>query len=386
MTTFYVRRSVEKAFQEDEMPTGLSLSMSKTIQTNAPYIISAVDVVMYIVNAVVQRTLDTSQRDVVAAVVPAVARVLGADFIGMVQRKMRDESYPKPLVQGGYPPEDKIIAFVVLINSLDVANEYLARIINGRLGLTDSSGADQANGAAKTQAQARLRESFPFENDATFVASALSTLLSSFTAKSTELLTEGVQVLFRQVVRLRLVPVLADTWRDADYSLSAEELDEAARRLAEEDTTWDGSSDPAALLQEQVSRRFEHGWDALMRPLQRIMRPATFTALLDATARHLAAVLEKRAWSYAGRATPLGAVRMERDFGAIVATVSRGNYAARELFARTQQVLMIANMEDDEWDELVASGGGDGADEDATGIKWVLSEEEKRKARMLVKG
>jgi hypothetical protein len=87
---------------------------------------SAVDDVMYIVNAVIKKSLSTAQRDVVSSVIPAVGRVLGSDFVVMMQRKMRDESYPKPAVQGGFPPEDKIISFIVLINSLDMANEYLA--------------------------------------------------------------------------------------------------------------------------------------------------------------------------------------------------------------------------------------------------------------------
>src|ERR1700744_6119615 len=65
MTTFFFRRSVEKAFQLDELPTGLTLNMSKALEGSSPYIISAVDDVMYIVNAVLQRSLSTCQRDVV---------------------------------------------------------------------------------------------------------------------------------------------------------------------------------------------------------------------------------------------------------------------------------------------------------------------------------
>ena len=101
MTTFFFRRSVEKAFQLDESPAGLSLSMSKSLDGNPPYIITPVDDVMYIVNNVLQRSLSTAQRDVIASVVPTISRVLGSDFVGMVQRKMRDESYPKAAIQGG---------------------------------------------------------------------------------------------------------------------------------------------------------------------------------------------------------------------------------------------------------------------------------------------
>jgi hypothetical protein len=129
MTTFFFRRSVEKAFQLDESPSDLTLNPTKPLGSNPPFITSAVDDVMYIVNQVLQRTLATSQRAIIANVEPTITRILGGDFIGMIQRKMRDESYPKPVVQGGLPPEDKVIAFLVLINNLDVSNDYIKRII-----------------------------------------------------------------------------------------------------------------------------------------------------------------------------------------------------------------------------------------------------------------
>ncbi|CAM1506933.1 Fc.00g065740.m01.CDS01 [Cosmosporella sp. VM-42] len=362
MSTFFFRRSVEKAFQLDEYPSGLSLSLNQHIQSNAPYIILAVDDVMYIVNTVIQKSISTSQRDVVASVVPTIGRVLGSDFVGMIQRKMRDEAYPKPIVQGGFPPEDKIIQFIVLINSLDMANEYLTRIISGRIG--DISGRQDHE-----PQDGPLKDSFPFERDVTFVTNALRTLATTFVAKTTELLNEGIQVLFNQVVKLRLRPVLVDTFRDADYTLTEEDLAEWAQQNDEEEEE----------ILEQVPRRFEHGWDQLMKPIARIMTPGTYATLLDITARHLSKVLEKRILGYSGRTNAFGAIRIERDFNAIVDTVSQGNYVVREIFAKVTQLLMVANMEDDEWDELVTLGDDDGID-------WVLTEDERRKARSLVGG
>ncbi|CAH0049612.1 unnamed protein product [Clonostachys solani] len=357
MTTFFFRRSVEKAFQLDEYPTGLSLSMNRQIESNVPYIILAVDDVMYIVNAVVEKSIATSQRDIIASVVPTIGRVLSSDFVGMIQRKMRDESYPKPVVQGGFPPEDKIIQFIVLINSLDTANEYLTRIISGRIGA--GGGADGGG---------PLKNAFPFEKDVAFVTNALNTLQSSFVAKTTELLNEGIQVLFNQVIKPRLRPVLADTFRDADYTLTEDDI-AALTRGGEEDENE---------ILEQVPRRFEYGWDQLMKPVGRLMTPGTFSSLSDLTARYLSKVLEKRILSYGGRTNAYGAIRIERDFTGIVDVVSRGNYLVRETFAKVTQLLMVANMEDDEWDELVALDGEDGMD-------WVLTDEEKRKARSLVR-
>ena len=361
MTTFFFRRSVEKAFQLDEYPVGLSLSLHRPIEGNAPYIILAVDDVMYIVNTVIQKTISTSQRDVVGSVLPTIDRILTGDFIGMIQRKMRDESYPKAVVHGGFPPEDKIIQFIVLISSLDMANEYLQRIVQGRLG-----GYDAVQNGGENQSP--LKQAFPFERDMAFVANTLRNFEHSFLSKSSELLNEGIQVLFNQVVKPRLRPVLVDTFRDADYTLTEEEIADIAQQNDEDEEEF----------LDLVSRRFEHGWDQLMKPIGRIMTPGTFSSLLDITARYLSKVLEKRILSSSGRINAFGAIRIERDFTGIVNTVSRGNFGVREVFGKVTQLLMVANMEDDEWEEINAQINGDG-------IEWVLTEDERRKARSLVR-
>ncbi|KAK4042399.1 COG4 transport protein-domain-containing protein [Parachaetomium inaequale] len=374
LTTFFFRRSVEKAFQLDESPCGLSLSMSRSIDSNPPFIISAVDVVMYIVNTVIRRSISTSQRGVIDSVLPTIASLLGSDFVGMIQRKMRDESYPRATVQGNLPPENTIISFIVLINSLDMANDYLARIVANFLKPADPQ--QHPNGASHARP---LQDAFPFHNDAADVAARLNNLNASFSAKTTELLAEGIKVLFSQVIKPRLRPVLADTFRDADYALTEDELAEAVAAGQNDDQGGLGGAAAPDLddVLEQVPRAFERGWDALMRPVARLLTPRTYTTLLDLTADYLARVLEKRVWSYAGgRTSAYGAIRMERDFGGIIGAISKGNYAVREVFGRTAQVLMVANMEEEEWEELEGEEGE---------MEWVLNEDERRRARSIVR-
>jgi hypothetical protein len=361
MTTFFFRRSVEKAFQLDELPPGLTLNPSKSLEGSGPFIISAVDDVMYIVNTVLQRSLSTSQRDVVSSVIPSISRVLGSDFVGMVQRKMRDESYPKPVIQGGLPPEDKIIAFIVLINSLDVANDYISRIVTTRI-----QPPEQGSGGSS------LQDIFPFAQDAAFVTNGLKILDSTFSSISSELISEGFSALFNNVIKPRLRPVLSETFRDVDYSLSDDDIVEMARQ--------NESDEGSESLQDIVARRFEHYWDALMRPIQRLMTPKTFASLLDITAKHLARVFEKRIWSHSGKINALGAIRMERDFSRIVEIVARGKYSVRDMFLKVTQICMLVNMEDEEWDALIDEEN-DGNEE----MTWVLSHDDRLKARNMVK-
>lgn len=358
MTTFFFRRSVEKAFQLDDPPSDLNLNPNKPLGSNPPFISSAVDDVMYIANQVIQRSLATSQRGVVASVIPTVSQLLGSDFIGMIQRKMRDESYPKALIQGGLPPEDKVIAFLVLINNLDVANDYMKRILETHLG--------PQGGAAPGAPSATLKEMFPFGHDAVFVEDKLKVMERSFTAKTSELLNDSIQVTFHQVLKPRIRPILAEAFRDIDYAPSDEN-----------EEMEDGDGDHGDL----VKSRFDRGWGALIRPIKRILTPTNFDRLLTVAMTYLASALERRIGSYYGRVNELGAVRMERDVAGIInAAVAGGKYSLREPFTKCTQMTLILNMEDEEWEEVLNEPAGESS------IPWVMEAEERARIRAIVKG
>jgi hypothetical protein len=255
MTTFFFRRSVEKAFQMDESPSDLTLNPTKPLGSNPPFITSAVDDVMYIVNQVLQRTLATSQRAIIASVEPTITRVLGGDFIGMIQRKMRDESYPKPVIQGGLPPEDKVIAFLVLINNLDVSNDYIKRIIEQQLNKKPQSEDEDA--------KSPLEELYPFGHDAVFVEGRLKALQNGFISKSSELINDGITVLFANVLKPRIRPILVEAFRDVDYAPQEED------EMEDEDDDTD-----------LVKSRFDRGWGVVIRPIKRILTAANFDRLL----------------------------------------------------------------------------------------------------------
>lgn len=367
MTTFFFRRSVEKAFQLDEPPSDLTLNPKKPLGSDPPFITSAVGDVMYIVKEVLQRSLATSQRTVVASVVPTIGRVLGSDFIGMIQRKMRDESYPSAAVKGSLPPENKIISFLILINNLDIANDYVKRIVQSHIG-SPSPVEDGSNGT--THASSTLQDLFPFGHDATFVQNHLQSMSIGFSDKATELISEAITVIFSNVVRPRIRPILAEAFRDIDYTHSGK---------VDDGFEDDGDADQDPNLQDDVVKlRFERSWSALTRPLKRITTDGNSDRLLTVSLTHLAEALEKRLWSYYGRVTSLGAIRLERDVAGIVAAAVQGNkYALREVFTRVTQLCLVMNMEEDEWE-----GIRDGVDETEWG--WKISAEERARARAIV--
>ncbi|KAJ9657423.1 Golgi transport complex subunit 4 [Neophaeococcomyces mojaviensis] len=359
MTTFFFRRSVEKAFQLDEPPASLSLNPRQPLKSTPPHVSSAIEDIMYIINKILQQTLATSQTSVVTSVIPTLARVMGSDFLGMEQRKMRDEHYPRPVVQGGLPPEATIIAFIVLVNNIDTASNYIKQIVMARL---------------EPEAQPSLSQLFPIPSDWETVNTTLLFLTTSFAEKTNELLKDSTNVLFNNVMKPRLRPILLDSFRDIEYNLDSAALTNLVETLGH---------DPSDLtsFSNLVSSRFAHGWEALTRPISRLMTESTYTSLLTTTVIYLSKLLEKRLWTYAGRIDQAGAARLEHDINAIVKVViSQGqktSWKLREMFARCSQICMVMNMDAEEWEELEKEGG-------ATEVADKLKPEERRRAREML--
>ncbi|KAL9048288.1 MAG: hypothetical protein Q9206_006119 [Seirophora lacunosa] len=370
MTTFLLRRSVERAFQLDEQPSDLSLDSSRSLSSNPPYISSAVDDIMYIVNQVVERSLATSQQIVISSVVPSVARVLDSDFIGMIQRKMRDESYPKAAVQDA--PQATIITFLILINNLDVAIDYVRRIVQSRVEIHPCTGATHEHAGVSSKS---LDSLLPFGNDASHARSALKSLQQSFEAKASELISDGIYVVFKNVVKPRLRPLLSDVFRDIDYQMHGPDLEGANRSVDNDEENGEGA-------EGAVQYHFQRGWEGLNEPIKRILTNHNFERLQSTTMSYLAEVLERRIWSYFGRINDLGAVRLERDIASLINVIVRGGrYGLRDAFVRCTQICLVMNMEEDEWAESQSPASA--AVEDG-GLEWKLDHEERTRARSIV--
>lgn len=393
MTTFFLRRSVEKAFQLDEQPSGLTLNLHKPLKSEPPHITSAVDDIMYIVNKVLRQSIATSQRQVVTNVVPSLSRVLGADFIGMIQRKMRDECYPRPPVQGAQPAEQTVIQFLVLINNLDVAVDYIRRIVREHVESKQSrpegtnedgvSGNNGVNSTTGADAGSGLEAMYPLSDDASVVAQTLQSLSSSFESKASDLISDGIQVVFNNVMKARLRPILAESFRDIEYQ-PQDHNDPTMSTYQNYEV--DEDEDEEHRRAELVRPRFAAAWAELISPISRILTAAAFDRLLTITVAYLARLLEKRLWSYHGRVNALGAIRLERDVSGIVNTVveigsshgASARYRHREVFSRCVQITMIMAMDEDEWDDVV--GGGETAD-----VVDKLSVEERARARSMMR-
>ncbi|KAI5304571.1 hypothetical protein KEM56_006321 [Ascosphaera pollenicola] len=362
MNTFFLRRAVEKAFQLDEQPTGLNLNLHAPLSASSspPYISSAVDDIMYIVNRILRQSMDTGQLSVVKSVIFTLTRVLGSEFIGMIQRKMRDEYYPRATVSGGSPSELIIIGFLVLINNLDVAVEYVHRIASSQL--TDDY----------------LKRVFSDEGDAESVRTSMNGFTSSFESKAADLLGDGIQVMHNNVVKPRLRPILSEAFRDVSYTPEPQDS------YAFADAPVDGTDE------NDVQARFKRDWMELMLPLSRLLTQKSFERLLQISLTALARLLEKRVWAYHGRVNCLGANRLERDVrGLISEAVFIGErsqaYKFRGIFARCTEIVLIMGLEEEEWVAMNPQQQGSiRRDDSSKALLGALSAEERMRARAAI--
>ncbi|KAJ6029666.1 hypothetical protein N7444_012653 [Penicillium canescens] len=363
MTTFFFRRSVEKAFQLDESPSGLTLNLQRPLKADPPHITSAVDDIMYIVNKVIQQSISTSQEAVVTNVIPTLSRVLGSDFIGMTQRKMRDECYPRAPTHGGNPPEQILISFLVQINNLDLGVDYIRRIV-------------QNNTGSKQLPTSTEPHAIDTSTLATPTCSQSSHPAPLQPAKVTDLLTDGIQVIFNNVIKPRLRPILADAFRDIEYH-PIPDNDPSSGTHMDDDTSQS---------KELVKPRFTASWSDLLVPLARILTPSAFDRVLAVTIAYLARLLEKRLYSYHSRINALGAARLERDIAGLVSAAvdvgyvagAPGRYRHREAFTRCVQMTLVMSMDEDEWDEVLRGG-------EAAEVVEKLGVEERVRVRGMVR-
>ncbi|EWG38662.1 hypothetical protein FVEG_14938 [Fusarium verticillioides 7600] len=120
---------------------------------------------MYVVNNLLQYVLSTGKIEVSISALVSHASMKDTDGIRFENPADGQNDHPKPLAQGGLPPEEKLIIFMVLMSILDLAKEYLDHVARSRGYVSDTQLADVATASSQT-----LRDSFPLHKGAESVA------------------------------------------------------------------------------------------------------------------------------------------------------------------------------------------------------------------------
>lgn len=349
MVSFFFQRSIEKMLQLDlarghKPPPELR-------KDSPPIVLSAVEDIMYITDRLIQDTLLTQNKEVTVRILALISRSLESDFLGVLQTKLAAGAYTISESLGSSMMKSHTTEFVVFLNTVSKAREYLRRILQKQLEPFHEIG-------KKGQS---LQELFPFSHECVLVEKAIKSVCTGFTLQTTNTLMDGLRKLLHLVLKPQLQQVLRNSFKAADYS----KVDVG---LGETEVNEDNEG-PA-----RVADCFADGWLELMRPLSHMMNSDIYVELLNLTAINLANKLEKHIWSHAAHISETGSIQMEQDFSKIVEVVSVQNYQVRKHFSRVQQILMIVNMEEEEWIEAT-SGSSD------VHIVWVLDDITKSKAR-----
>lgn len=329
MATFVFRRSVEKAFQLDELP-----DLTTNYSEENPLISSVVDDIMYMLSTLCKQILSSGDAAVIKTIFTNFRRILESDFVGIMQRKLRDEApklsqvlrAPTPThrkSEKNQPEDTKLRIFLIYLNNLALAACYAEKIF----------------------AEFTIRENLPFGDDAQSIQTVVSTMSASFKSRCNEIVSDGLQVVFSTVANSRLRALTSQVLRDAEYMASPNELNEV-----------------------NVSGIFSYGWHKLMNDYLKVLCPDNYNRLITVVAGSLSRILEKWVWSLEGKVNELGAIALDRDISRIIAVVSEGHYKLREKFVRVAQIVMIVGFE---------------GVQDEEGIEWSLSEDERYRARKI---
>ncbi|TFY55596.1 hypothetical protein EVG20_g9262 [Dentipellis fragilis] len=316
---WYTRSAIDKAHRLSSVDV-----MASPATTTTP------DDVFYIFKAVLSRLLSTGAATTIDNIVASLTDVMEREYAGNIKRRL-DEVYRTTNVGRSDKGErENRVAFIILLNDLDVSAVHLERLIND---LTTSP----------TISQNFLED----EQDAAKISiSSLSTLIPKFRS----ILRAGIEQLFNQLLRPKLRTLLTDVYKDVSYV-----LDEDAYAAAE--------------YQDTVRKRFIKAWEALVDGYKETFTESNYRLFFGLALDVLIRPWEKFVMGL--KFSELGAIRFDRDLRSVTTYLSSQTAFGdvREKFIRLQQVATLLNLDQEEdVDEFYNSSG----------IPWKLSEQEAR--------
>ncbi|KZT28621.1 COG4-domain-containing protein [Neolentinus lepideus HHB14362 ss-1] len=319
---WYTRTVIDKAHR-----------LSSSDPSASPTTTTTPDDVFYIFKFVLQRLLSCGNVPVVKKVSELLRDVMDRDYAGVVKRKL-DDVYrmggSASVGRGERGERELRLAFIILLNDLDVSSSHMDRLIKDVQ-------------ASNTVSQAFLDNEVP---DVINTITSLSILASKY--KST--LRAGIEQLFNQLIRPKLRTFLSEIYKDVSYVLDEESYSQAE-------------------YQDMVRKRFVKAWEGLVDGYI-----GTFTDNNYQLFFGLALDVLIRPWEkliMTTKFTELGAIRFDRDLRAVISylTSQTAFGDAREKFLRLHQISTLLNLDAEENVDEFYSGSG---------IIWKLSLQEAR--------
>lgn len=284
LSLYVFRRSVEVAVQLDELPTQEKVNQFSEYSLETPLASSLVDDVVYVYNSVLQQALSTGNPRTIEFSLAGIKRVLEADLVGTLQRKLRNVAPVPSTISaefGGAGP------FMLYLNDLELLVYYIGESVNKL--------PQKTNNSEESMEQVSLRGS-------------VESLATSFKNKCDELISDGCQTLV------------------------------SARMISQ--------SRQAVAAFKSGGREFEKQWNFALRPLRQLLHPRVLSRVLQLMCRHTAKELEQYVWSLDGRVTAAALLELENDISVAISCCVETQYTLRQYFTRLAQIVN-ALVEDD---------------------------------------
>lgn len=320
---WYTRTIIDKAHR-----------LSSTDLSQSPITTTTPDDVFYILKSVTSRLLTTGSLTSVERTLEQLRDTIDQDYIGVIKKRL-DEIYRNPGSGNSNVRPDRVerenrIAFITLLNDLDLSASHLERLIRD---LSESSSIPQH---FRDKEQTLVKGHI----------SSFSTLVSRF--RST--LRVGVEQLFNQLIRPKLRNLVPDIYKDISYVLDD-----------------DGYS--TADYQDLTRKRFVKVWESLVDGYKDTFSDGNYRMFFGLALEVLLRPWEKFVLGL--RFTELGAIRFDRDLRGITtylaSQIAFGD--VREKFLRLQQISTLLNLDSEEDVDEFYNGSG---------ISWKLSTQEAK--------
>lgn len=277
LSLFVFRRSVEKAVDMDELPPPGTVYLAE-----APLVSSMIDDVMYVLRTLLEQVDDSGDISIVKSALPSFRRVLESDYIGTIQRKIRDTP-PARLSEGAQS------GFLIYLNDLIISSEYVSKIVGS---VFDPEDLPEAKA-----------------------------LIGGIAVKTSDLLENGCQTYFAAQLSGQIRAACTSAFKGS-YMLSP--------------------TDPEV----SKSSVFDQLWRKTFVPLQSQLSPTVYSKLVSLSAGLTARLLEKYIWSLDKKINEMGAIALDRDIGRVLSIISESDYNLRDKFVRVCQIVMLIGDEE----------------------------------------
>lgn len=398
---FYFRRSVEKAFTIEELPSLLPfLAMTKCPKSpdEAP-VSSVIEDIVLVFHSTLKNVLESSNVSSARTFVTECNKILQNDLLNGFIANALEENLPRfnqilslsspadissresPMIsRTGTPGPETVGSFfkgasnalgnvvgsgTAIVSSANSSKPVnTTKLINFVLYLnTVAAGSefiDQIGSNIIKRDPNYLRNLYPFGIDCDKVTNILnSELIEPFKASSDEIIKLQLLKLYEQSLKPKVLAMVSDCFP---------ENSETAYVIYSSSTL----NDPSTIL------KFKNAWATINAPYkQTLHKTLVYDLLLRRLVENVSHLVEKKLLSLLKKykINELGALKLDKDLSYMINEMCDDDYDLKEKFVRVTQIVLLVGMDNEEY-ELNSYTG-----EDGDGINWVLTPLERKQIR-----